>query len=97
MMGAHDLRRGQDLDLTVSQMTLYPRYSCDRYHDDIALLQLESRLDWSPGIMPACLPKGTTPPPSFSDLEAVVAGWGWTDENDRDDRETVLLLMIFIN
>ncbi|XP_046677526.1 trypsin-1-like [Homalodisca vitripennis] len=80
-VGAHDLRRGQDLDLTVSQMTLHPRYSCDRYHDDIALLQLESPLDWSPGVMPACFPKGTTPPPSFSDLEAVVAGWGWTDEN----------------
>lgn len=46
--------------------------------DDIALINLNSPVEWSDRVQPACLPNPDQD--SFAGLVATVAGWGWTDE-----------------
>lgn len=47
--------------------------------DDIALINLDGDIEWSDSIRPVCLPNSVES--SFSDRQATVAGWGWTDEH----------------
>ncbi|XP_054283193.1 trypsin-1-like [Macrosteles quadrilineatus] len=78
--GVHDLRQGRDLDVPVAQVKLHPQYRCDHYLHDIAMLRLGAVVSWGPNVLPACFPL-PTPEQTFADVEAEVAGWGWTDEN----------------
>lgn len=79
-VGAHDLRRGQHTVVSVSELVAHPDYDCRRYHNDIALLRLQTPLSWSAAVMPACFP-GYQNSHNHTGKEATVAGWGWTDEN----------------
>lgn len=78
-VGAHDLRTDGPTPLSVDRLVLHPDYSCRAYHHDLALLLLDSSLDWTATVRPACFPGPSAP--SYADVEAQVAGWGWTDEN----------------
>lgn len=53
--------------------------NCFRHQHDIALLFLSESMPWSKQILPACLPSISES--TFSDREAVVAGWGWNKES----------------
>ncbi|KAL1124436.1 hypothetical protein AAG570_001064, partial [Ranatra chinensis] len=79
LAGGHDLRAGSGRQVPVAKIYLHPNYVCNRYKNDIALLELGQEMVWSDIIRPACLPTHVTG--SFSDLDAVVAGWGWTNEH----------------
>lgn len=78
LVGGHDLRLPPANHLGVSNILLHPSYTCNRYLNDIALLELAEELVWSDKVRPACLPNGY--PGSFSDVNAIAAGWGWTSE-----------------
>uniref|UniRef100_A0A146LZB0 Clotting factor B n=4 Tax=Lygus hesperus TaxID=30085 RepID=A0A146LZB0_LYGHE len=68
---------------------MHPDYVCDRYTNDIAMLELRDELSWSDAVRPACFP--TQVEDSFSDNDAVAAGWGWTNEaTGRGGRASVL-------
>ncbi|CAH1396046.1 unnamed protein product [Nezara viridula] len=78
LVGGHDLRLPPAKYVGVRNVLLHPSYSCSKYLNDIALLELDEELSWSDAVRPACLP--TNYQGSFSDSVAVVAGWGWTSE-----------------
>lgn len=62
----------------VSQIVMHPSYVTRQLADDIALINLNSPVEWSDRVQPACLPNPDQD--SFAGLVATVAGWGWTDE-----------------
>ncbi|KAF6214294.1 hypothetical protein GE061_009034 [Apolygus lucorum] len=87
-VGEHDLRRPSGRVISVSRALMHPDYVCDRYTNDIALLELRDDLSWSDAVRPACFP--TQVEDSFSDSDAVAAGWGWTNEDTGRGRANVL-------
>lgn len=69
----------------VKEITLHPKYQCNKHHNDIALLELEKDIDWYEAALPACFPDPKDPNgiETFDDFIATVAGWGWTHENSQ--------------
>lgn len=81
----HDLTN-KDSDayqMAVKTINIHPGYVCRKPKDDIAILELESILEWSDYVLPACLPLAVTHSEytKFNDIIATVAGWGWTNED----------------
>lgn len=66
----------------VQRIHLHPEYKCAKFVSDIALLELEEDIEWSPNVGPACLPteSGYTMASTYSANEATAAGWGWMSE-----------------
>ncbi|KAK5640393.1 hypothetical protein RI129_011204 [Pyrocoelia pectoralis] len=71
-------------ELSVKLSTLHPEYSCSKVKNDLAILELERRVEWSDMVHPACLPAGLQKSgySEFVGVLATVAGWGWTNENN---------------
>lgn len=69
---------------TVKNITIHPGYDCRKIKDDIAILELDDSLEWSESVLPACLPFSEPHEEytQFNDLIGVVAGWGWTNEDN---------------
>jgi len=63
---------------SVSRIVMHPNYMSRQLADDIALINLNTPVEWSNHVQPACLPNPDKE--SFSGVLATVAGWGWTDE-----------------
>lgn len=80
----HDLtnKNSEAFQKTVKNITIHPGYHCQKIKDDIAILELESILQWSESVLPACFPFAVTHEKytTFNDLIGIVAGWGWTHE-----------------
>lgn len=90
-LGEHELSRSETpaaYDVQVSSLILHPDYVCSRYVHDIALLELATPVPWSASIMPACLPSQSESP-SFSGKDAIVAGWGWTQESSSKGKTVI--------
>ncbi|KAK9885016.1 hypothetical protein WA026_009243 [Henosepilachna vigintioctopunctata] len=49
------------------------------FNNDIAILELDQPVDFTPMVQPACLPQKDI---DYSGRNGVVTGWGWTSEND---------------
>ena len=58
-----------------------------RYSSDVAILTLEKRLDLSPKINPICLPSNAEAKETHVGKEAIVAGWGRTDNAGNTSEE----------
>ncbi|VVC95653.1 unnamed protein product, partial [Leptidea sinapis] len=55
------------------------RESCKKKTNDVALLKTIKQLVWTSELRPACLPQAISP--DYSGRAAIVAGWGFTNEN----------------
>lgn len=84
-LGQYDLRDAPEnsYEMPVKAITTHPEYSCRKARNDIALLELAAKLQWSDFVLPACLPTafGESGYSRFDNILATVAGWGWTNEN----------------
>lgn len=81
----HDLtnKNSDAYQLAVKNIFVHPGYICRKPKDDIAILELNTKLTWSEAVLPACFPFGDqhVEYTNFNDVVATVAGWGWTNEN----------------
>lgn len=84
-MSQHDLtiKDGDAFQMAVKTITVHPGYICRKPKDDIAILELDSKLQWSETVLPACLPIGSDHEgyTKFNNVKATVAGWGWLNED----------------
>nr|XP_020515672.2 mannan-binding lectin serine protease 1 [Labrus bergylta] len=84
-LGLHDAAdRGSSLIRSVKLLLLHPDFQPNNYNNDIALLKLTERVEFTELIRPVCLPplhnKGDPPAPLPNSL-GVVAGWGISNDN----------------
>jgi len=84
-LGEHNIR--QDIEshqvqgIKVERVIKRPDYDTSSINNDIALLRLEKEVEFSPSVVPACLPTDKTQ--QYTNWEAVVSGWGTTTEGGR--------------
>lgn len=77
----HDRNTGaeaQSFDRKVLRVVKHAGYSSATYNNDIALLRLESAVDFGATLRPVCLP---TMGKSFTGSDGIVTGWGATQEH----------------
>ena len=66
----------QDRD-TPHDIILYPGYSHkSKFEDDIAIIKLKDKMDFSINVKPACLPSL-----NYNENDCYVSGWGYTIPN----------------
>merc|ERR1711892_1151427 len=81
-LGEHNIR--QDIEnhkvqgIKVERVIKRPDYDTTSINNDIALLRLESEVEFNSNVIPACLP--TDRNQQYTNWEAVVSGWGTTSE-----------------
>ncbi|XP_049961612.1 serine protease persephone-like [Schistocerca serialis cubense] len=74
-LGVNNLTATADgADYGISEIVLHPSYRKRQYYNDIALLRLDRRVEFSDAVFPACLNTQDGDPPSFT-----AAGWGATN------------------
>ncbi|XP_044269223.1 trypsin-1-like [Tribolium madens] len=81
----HDLtnKSSDAYEMTLKAISIHPDYTCGKVKDDIAILELDNKLVWSDSVSPACLAASSHEDDykPIDNLPAVVAGWGWTNED----------------
>merc|ERR1719427_2647905 len=84
-LGEHNIR--QDIEshrvqsIKVERVIKRPDYDTSTINNDIALLRLETEVEFNTNVVPACLP--TDKNQQYTNWEAVVSGWGTTSEGGR--------------
>ncbi|CAH2044087.1 unnamed protein product, partial [Iphiclides podalirius] len=68
-----------DVNQPLSRILPHPDYRCNRKPNDVALLKTLRQLVWTSELRPACLPQSSSS--DFSGIQAIVAGWGFTNED----------------
>ncbi|XP_045537313.1 trypsin-1 [Papilio machaon] len=68
-----------DVNQPLSRIIPHPEYRCNRKSNDVALLKTVRQMIWNSDLRPACLPQASSS--DFSGTPAVVAGWGFTNED----------------
>ncbi|XP_029301697.1 mannan-binding lectin serine protease 1 [Cottoperca gobio] len=84
-LGLHDAAdKRLATNCSVEQIFLHPNFQPNNYNNDIALLRLKERVEFTELILPVCLPpphnQGDPPSPLPNSL-GVVAGWGISNFN----------------
>lgn len=78
-LGEHDKNAENEsshIDLIVAKLIPHPDYDCEYFYDDIGLIKLEYKVQFTTAIRPACLPQE-----SIKSDRAVATGWGITSDN----------------
>lgn len=92
-LGEHDknvTNESQHIDVNVIQIIPYPSYRRDRHYNDIGLLKLERKVQFTDTIRPACLPEEP-----FTSDKALATGWGYVKDNDMSSVLMKVLLDVF--
>ncbi|XP_042889921.1 serine proteinase stubble-like isoform X1 [Penaeus japonicus] len=77
-LGEHDITNNTEVPTTVGsvkRVVLHPEYDPNTYDNDVALIELEADVDFTPLIAPVCVATAEDTPDSG---KAVVTGWGHT-------------------
>ncbi|KAM3616834.1 uncharacterized protein V6R79_024178 [Siganus canaliculatus] len=84
-LGLHDAGdKQQATSRSVDQVLLHPDFQPNNYNNDIALLRLTERVEFTQLIHPVCLPpphRQDEPPAPLPNSLGVVAGWGISNHN----------------
>ncbi|XP_014223683.1 serine protease 33-like [Trichogramma pretiosum] len=98
-LGEHDLQAPEEprsLSSGVDRLIVHEDFECGKWSNDIALLELSSRILWSDSVKPACLPASDAPR-SFEGEPAVAAGWGWLGEDMATAGKASILQKVDVN
>uniref|UniRef100_A0AAG5CTS6 Peptidase S1 domain-containing protein n=1 Tax=Anopheles atroparvus TaxID=41427 RepID=A0AAG5CTS6_ANOAO len=68
-------------EMNLRTIVPHPGYVCSKPSNDIALLEMTQRIDFTPSVRPICLSSGADGSARVEGRTAVVAGWGWLQEN----------------
>ncbi|KAF2905775.1 hypothetical protein ILUMI_00397 [Ignelater luminosus] len=100
-LGQHDLTQSSPTkyEVSVESITTHPEYVCRKVKNDLAILKLDSDLQWSEFARPACLPasSGANGYTNFANVLATVAGWGWTNEDSQKGSRANVLQKAKVN
>ena len=72
-------------NISVQEIIIHPNWDLDTYRNDIAILKLETALQFNSNVQPACLPDI-----SFNPDKGFVSGWGSTDPYDPESTSYIL-------
>ena len=83
LLGEHDFNTVGETDMqrmNVKEILHHPDFYIKNGNNDFGLLKLEEAVDYCghPHIRPICLPTDTSQ--KFTGVEAILTGWGYTDE-----------------
>ncbi|XP_051019322.1 LOW QUALITY PROTEIN: vitamin K-dependent protein C [Acomys russatus] len=99
-LGEYDLRRRDhwELDLEIEEILIHPNYSQSTSDNDIALLRLAQPATLSKTIVPICLPNIGLAERELTQAgrEAVVTGWGYQSDREKDGRRNRTFILTFI-
>lgn len=80
-VGEHDTKTSAEskytLEYQVENINIHEQYNPNKNHNDLALLKVNSPIEWSMGVGPACMPyafKST----HFDNAYSTIVGWGTT-------------------
>jgi len=79
MLGAHNVREASEegrLDLVTRDFFTHPRYNQILLHNDLALVHLPEKVEFSNIIRPVCLPGYSEVADSLAHMDAQASGWG---------------------
>jgi len=79
MLGAHNVREEQEegrIELTTTDFFTHPDYNTFTLHNDLALVHLPRKVEFTDTIRPVCLPAHSESGEKFDHLPAVASGWG---------------------
>nr|XP_015833214.1 PREDICTED: trypsin-1 isoform X1 [Tribolium castaneum] len=97
----HDLtnKSSDAYEMTLKAISIHPDYTCGKVKDDIAILELDNKLVWSDSVSPACLAASSDEDDyrPIDGLPAVVAGWGWTNEDSSKGGRAKILQKAKVN
>lgn len=80
---------------SVSLVIIHPNYDHSTMHNDLALLRLESPLNYNRWVRPICLPEDRFPWGPTPGMVCTAVGWGKTSEKGTN-RKITLVFTIFI-
>ncbi|RWS25124.1 uncharacterized protein B4U80_09205 [Leptotrombidium deliense] len=85
ILGEHDIQLFQQQNANekvilrkAKRVIIHPEFSRKRLENDIAIIELESEVNFDENIQPICLPKADE---DFTNCMAYVSGWGKTSYN----------------
>jgi secreted trypsin-like serine protease len=104
MLGAHNVREASEegrLELTTRDFFTHPSYSTLTLHNDLALVHLPNKVNFTSTIRPICLPAHSEAGTAWAHEAAVASGWGKPSDSAnsispelrRVDVETITNLM----
>ncbi|ODN00707.1 Venom serine protease Bi-VSP [Orchesella cincta] len=76
IVGTNNLNDNGALEYQIASKYIHPKFNPITLEDDIALVELESRITFSEKVFPICLTPQVGVP--FANKSAIVAGWGRT-------------------
>jgi len=79
MLGAHNVREASEegrLELVTRDFFTHPRYSQITLHNDLALVHLPEKVEFSNIIRPVCLPGYSEASDPLAHMDAQASGWG---------------------
>jgi len=92
--GAHDIGDKYDKNVQKSKVTgsysvkYHPAYNSRTTENDIAIIKLDTPINFTSTIQPACLPANDTA--AIESGDALVAGWGLTREGGADTSDVLM-------
>ena len=82
-LGAHRINDQGSIDFGIEQLALHDKYDHATYDHDVAVIKLNSDIDYNRAIKPICVTSKSSS--SFVDSKATVIGWGVTEEGVASD------------
>jgi len=79
MLGAHNVREESEegrIELTTTDFFTHPNYNTFTLHNDLALVHLPVKVEFTDTIRPVCLPTYSDVGDAMDHLPAVASGWG---------------------
>jgi len=84
MLGAHNVREDSEegrLELVTRDFFTHPRYSQITLHNDLALVHLPQKVEFSDIIRPVCLPSYSEVSDPLAHVDCQASGWGKPDDS----------------
>lgn len=100
-MAQYDLtnKSSDSYEMALKSIAVHPNYICGKPKNDIAILELITKLHWSDDVLPACL-IGSSLDEDYTPIDnqaAIVAGWGWTNEDSSKGGRAKVLQKAAVN
>lgn len=70
--------------MSIQTIIFHPEYACSQPYNDIALLEASRSIYFDQNIRPVCIANKQDSSAYVEGKTAVVAGWGWNQESQKD-------------